>query len=243
MSVSAQTTAKMMSGGVSGKTWSWTERLSVAWVALALLLLYPASSLLHGAFPVFTLLWLVVPLVVVLRSKDAHQVGIRPIRWSEYAQVSAINLGILLLIALAVEPWSHTYQALISGATSAGQPDTTFAWLVRYDGLLAWGGMLLFSGLVTIFAEELFFRGWLLQLLQRHMGRTWAVVLQALLFTVPQGIAAFLLLPVQGVLYAVVYSWLGIGVVGGWAAARTQSIWPSLTAAVLFNFILTLLLW
>ena len=237
-----QTTTKTMPGVVPGKRWSWAERLSVAWVALALLLLYPASSLLQGAFPVFTLLWLVVPLVVVLRSKDARQVGIRPIRWSEYFTVSAINLGTLLLIALAIEPWSHTYQALIRGATSAGQPDTTFAWLVRYDGILAWGGMLLFSGLVTIFAEELFFRGWLLQLLQRHIGRTWAIVLQALLFTVLQGIAALLLLPIQGLLYVVVYSWLGIGMVGGWAAARTQSIWPSLTAAVLFNFILTLLL-
>src|SRR6476469_6962762 len=144
MRVSTQTSTEIMPGRVSGKKWSWTERLSVAWVALALLSLYPASSLLQGAFPVFTLLWLVVPLVVVLRSKDARQVGIRPIWWSEYLITSAINLGTLLLIALAIEPWSHTYQALITGATSAGQPDTTFAWLVRYDGLLAWGGMLLF---------------------------------------------------------------------------------------------------
>jgi hypothetical protein len=45
--------------------------------------------------------------------------------------------------------------------------------------------------------------------------------------------------PLPGALYAVVYSWLAVGVIGGWAAARTKSIFPSLTAATLFNLILT----
>jgi membrane protease YdiL (CAAX protease family) len=95
---------------------------------------------------------------------------------------------------------------------------------------------------VTIIAEEMYYRGWLLQLLQRRLPTSAAIIVQAVLFTLPQGIAALLLAPLQGVLYAVVYSWLAVGLVGGWAAARTQSIWPSLTAAVLFNFILTLVL-
>ena len=98
--------------------------------------------------------------------------------------------------------------------------------------------MLLYSGLVTIFAEELFFRGWLLQLLQRRVSKGWAIAIQAALFTVPQLLAALMLSPVQAAVYAAVYSFLAIGLVGGWAAARTQSIWPSLAAATLWNVIM-----
>jgi membrane protease YdiL (CAAX protease family) len=32
---------------------------------------------------------------------------------------------------------------------------------------------------------------------------------------------------------------LGVGVIGGWAAARTRSIWPSLAAAAIWNVVLS----
>jgi membrane protease YdiL (CAAX protease family) len=70
------------------------------------------------------------------------------------------------------------------------------------------------------------------------MNRGWTILIQAALFTLPQLLAALLLSPLQGVVFAVVYSWLGVGVVGGWAAARTQSIWPSLASATLWNMIM-----
>lgn len=92
---------------------------------------------------------------------------------------------------LLFEPWSHTYQVLVKTALSSAQPDTTFAWLLRLPKLPALTGMLLYSGLVTLFAEELFFRGWLLQLLRRRLGDVWAVVLQALLFTLPNLLASY----------------------------------------------------
>jgi membrane protease YdiL (CAAX protease family) len=220
------------------KKWSTAETIFVVWVGTALALLIPATIFLQGALPVFTVLWLAVPLLVVFRTGDAHRVGFRAISWREFLSTTAINLGGLLLVSVLVEPWSHTYQALVRGALSGTPPDTTFAWLVRFQGPAAWGGLLLYSGLVTIFGEELFFRGWLLQSLQRRMNRGWAVVIQAFLFTIPQLLAAFLLGPFQGAVYAVVYSWLAVGVIGGWAAARTQSIWPSLASAVIWNAIL-----
>jgi membrane protease YdiL (CAAX protease family) len=102
--------------------------------------------------------------------------------------------------------------------------------------------MTLYSGLVTLFAEELFFRGWLLQLFRKRFGRTWAVILQALLFVLPNLFAALALPPLQGWVYALIYTWLGIGVLGGWAAARTGSIWPSLISATLCNLILVALI-
>ena len=152
---------------------------------------------------------------------------------------AGINLGLLVLLSGLVEPWSRAYGDLVRAALAGEPPDTTFAWLVRFSGPVAWGGLLLYSGLVTIFAEELFFRGWLLQAFLRRMRPAWAILLQAALFTLPQLLAALLLRPLQGAVYGVVYSFLAVGVIGGWAAWRTRSIWPSLAAAALWNLLMT----
>ena len=211
------------------------------WCLLALAALLPVTLLLRGSFPLFTVLWLLVPLFAVARTKDASRVGFRAIAGGEFIRIAALNLGGLLLLMLLFEPWSHSYQMLVQAALSSQQPDTTFAWLVRLPKLPALGGMLLYSGLVTLFGEELFFRGWLLQLLVRRVGSVWAVVIQALLFTLPNLLASFLLPPLQGTLYAVVYTFLGVGIIGGWAALRTRSIWPSLFSAAVMNLILVVL--
>jgi len=216
-------------------TWGSAESVFVSWAGAALAVLIPATLFLQGAFPIFTVVWLGVPFLAVIGSKDAARVGFRRISWVAFITTTAINLSSLLFVSVLVEPWSHAYQALIRGAVATSHPDTTFAWLVRYEGLNAWAGLVLYSGLVTIFGEELFFRGWLLQLLQRRMSTSLAIVIQAAPFTLPQLLASFLLSPRQGVIYAVVYSWLAVGVIGGWSAARTQSIWPSLASAVIWN--------
>jgi membrane protease YdiL (CAAX protease family) len=220
------------------KKWGAAETIFMVWVGIALAALVPATILLQASFPLFTVVWLIVPLLAVGLSRDATRVGFRGISWNKFLGTAAINLAALLLISILVEPWSHAYQALVRGAMSGASPDTTFAWLVRFEGLTAWGGLLLYSGLVTIFAEELFFRGWLLQLLQRRVSRGWAIAIQAALFTVPQLLAALMLSTVQAAVYAAVYSFLVVGLIGGWAAVRTQSIWPSLAAATLWNMIM-----
>ncbi len=102
--------------------------------------------------------------------------------------------------------------------------------------------MLAYSWLVTIMAEELFFRGWLLQLLLLRMNLTRAVVLQASLFALPQLLPALLMPTPQAIVYVVIYSWLIIGLVGGLAAARTSSILPSLVSATILNFVLAAIL-
>jgi ABC-2 type transport system permease protein/sodium transport system permease protein len=215
--------------------WFWT------WTLLALISLFPVTNLLEGSFPIFTVLWLVVPLLAVLRGRDPARVGIRPVPPAALVKVALLNLGLLLLILLPLEAWVHTYRTLLEEVFAASRPDTTFGWLSRFPGLPGWLGMVLFSGLVTLFAEELCFRGWLLQWLSQRMKPWAAITLQAALFTLPQAIAALLLPPLQGILYVLFYSWLAIGVVGGWAAWRTGSIWPSLIAATFCNLILTIL--
>jgi membrane protease YdiL (CAAX protease family) len=213
------------------------------WALLALVLLLPATILLHASFPIFTVIWIVLPLVVAWRTKEASRVGFRSLPWQLLVRTTVINLAALLALMAVFEPWSHTYQKLLALALSAPAPDTTFAWLLRFPRLPALGAMTLYSGLVTLFGEELFFRGWLLHLLQKRLGAAWAVVLQALLFVVPNLLVAFALPALQGWLYALVYTWLAIGLVGGWAASRTGSIWPSLVSATLCNLVLVALVW
>jgi membrane protease YdiL (CAAX protease family) len=207
----------------------------VLWTGIALVGLIPVTLALQGSFPWLTVVWLLVPLLIAARARNTNRVGFQTISWRIFLSTAAINLGALLLISILTEPWSHAYGALVVKAISGMPPDTTFAWLVRFKGLMAWGGLFFYSGLVTIFAEELFFRGWLLQSLQRKMNRNWAILIQATLFTLPQLLAALQLAPFQGLVYAVIYSWLAIGVIGGWAALRTQSIWPSLVSATIWN--------
>lgn len=216
------------------------ERAFIVWVLLALAILAPVAALLDGPFPIFTVIWLAVPLIAVLCSRNARQVGWHLVPAPEFFKVTAACLGAMLLLAALVEPWSQTYQLLLQKATAGPHPDTTFAWLVRYPGISGWAGMLAYSGMVTILGEELFFRGWLLQLLRRRTGRTRAVVLQAVLFTLPQLLPALLMPVPQALLYSVIYSWLTVGIIGGWAAERTSSIFPSLLSATLLNFVLTL---
>lgn len=102
--------------------------------------------------------------------------------------------------------------------------------------------MFLYTTLITIFAEELFFRGWLLQWLGKRMPPLWAIILQALLFSIPQAIVALFLSPTQAVVYLAFDTFLAIGVIGGWAAWRTRSIWPSLITATLMNLVMVLIL-
>ncbi len=220
------------------KKWGTGELIAIIWAGLALVQLVPLTKYLHGSFPIFTAIWLIVPLIIVIATADAQRIGFRHISWRLFLITTAANLALFLLVSLLVEPWSHTYQALVKAALTSTTPDTTFAWLVRFNGVMAWGGLLLYSGLVSIFGEELFFRGWLLLDLQRRMHKIWAILIQAALFTLPQLLAAFLLAPIQGAVYAVFYSFLGVGIIGGWAAARTQSIWPSLASAALWNMIM-----
>ncbi len=211
------------------------------WSILALAVLFPIARLLDGSFPVLTAVWILVPLGATLLARDASRIGFRAVPWRLLIPTTAICTGAMLAINLMVEPWSHTYRTLVALAVSADSPDTTFAWLLRFPRAPALGAMFLYSGLITIYAEELFFRGWLLLLLTRRLGPIWAVLLQATLFTLPNLMAAIALPLMQGSLYAVIYTWLSVGIVGGWAASRTGSIWPSLISAALCNLVLVAL--
>lgn len=224
------------------KKYQVVDIVAAVWILLGLLILIPLATWLDASLPLFTFVWLVIPFVVLLKTGRAATIGILPISWSQFAKYGTINFALLSLVMVLFEPWSHTYQSLLNMVFSSSHPDLTFVWVTRYPGASGLASMLLFSGGVTLFGEELFFRGWLLRSLLKRIGPVWAIGLQALLFAIPQVIAALFLEPIQSVLYISVYSWLAIGVIGGWSAWRTKSIWPGLASAALMNLILTMLL-
>jgi membrane protease YdiL (CAAX protease family) len=211
------------------------EILAGVWLAAATGLTFAVTAILKGSFPIFTFMMLVVMLAVLLRGRDAARIGMGRAGWGQLAKYTILSLAGSLALMAIFEPWSHTYGTLAAQAVSSERVDTTFGWLVRYPGPAGWAGFVVYAGSVTLFAEEVFFRGWLLTWLKRRVSEPWAVMWQATLFTLPQALAALLLPPMQGVLYAVVYSWLAIGLIGGWAASRTGTIWPSLAMVILYN--------
>ncbi len=217
------------------------EIIFIGWCILALASLFPIMILLNGSFPLFTLIWILVPLLAVARTKDASRVGVRQIAGREFVQAAAINLLGLFVITLLIEPWSHAYQMLVKAALVSQPPDTTFAWLLRFERLPALSAMFLYSGFVSMFGEELFFRGWLLQLLQKRLSVSWAILIQALLFTILNLFVIIALPPLQSILY-LIYTWLGVGIIGGWVAARTKSIWPSLFSVTVANLVFVALI-
>ncbi len=225
----------------AAKIWGKAETLALVWLSVAILGSVGISRLMNGAFPSFTLLWLIPPLAALLLGRGADRLGMGSLPLRVYLRTTLLLLGSFALLMAVFEPWSHTYRALVSLAASSATPDTTFGWLVWFPGPLGYIAMLVYSGIVTIFAEEVFFHGWLLQSLLRTMRPAGAVLVQAVVTTLPQAILLLVLPPLQGGLYIVIYSFLEIGVLGGWSAARTRSIWPILTAAVITNFVLTLL--
>jgi membrane protease YdiL (CAAX protease family) len=186
---------------------------------------------------------LLFPLIKLIKHRDAAHIGMGQIPWRDFIKWTVINLAVLIVVYAVFEPWSGAYAYLLEEATAPGASDPTFAWLTRFDGLGGWAGMFLFSGLISIFAEELFFRGWLQNALCPKVGAVWANVIQAALFTLPQLIVAFLMpTPVMSLVYGLVYAFGAIGLINGWVATKAGAIWPNLVAATLMNLILSVLI-
>jgi membrane protease YdiL (CAAX protease family) len=214
--------------------------LSVIWIILAILMAVGMTLFLHGQLPFFTLLWLCIPLIVVLRKRDARRIGFSMVKRKDFILATGVCVIAQFVISALCEPWSHAGQTLYNMALSSQPPDNTFL-LLHFGGFAGWSGMIIFSALVTLFAEELFFRGWLQQLLLHRFRSGWAILIQATLFTILVNLLVALSMPpMQAVINLVAYSWLAIGIVNGWAAVRTKSIWPGLIAVILSNLVGTI---
>ncbi len=193
--------------------------------------------------PIFTLLFLLLPLINLLVRRDAQRIGMGAVGWEQVLKWTGINLVALAVVYAVFEPWSGAYRFLLREATRPEASDSTFAWLTIFSGPTGWLGMVLFSGFVSIFAEELCFRGWLLRVLEPKVGPVWANVIQAALFTLPQLVIVFLMPdPMMGIVYGLIYAFAAIGLINGWVSQKSSAIWPNLIAATVMNLILALVL-
>lgn len=74
---------------------------ALGWILFDLLALLPVQQWLNGSFPLFTLIWLLLPLIILLISKDPEQIGIRRVAWKALLPVLGFNLlGVFLVMAL-----------------------------------------------------------------------------------------------------------------------------------------------
>jgi len=102
--------------------------------------------------------------------------------------------------------------------------------------------MFLITLFITIFGEELFFRGYIYQKFKNKFNPFRAVIFQDFLFALPNLIVTFIMPLVAGIVYVFVYAFLGIGCIGGYTAYKTDSIWPGLISASFMNLILVIIL-
>jgi len=224
-------------------SWGSQETFAAIWLIAALIIAILIPFWKDLSLPIFTILFLALPLIHLIRRKNAQQIGMGNIELGKILKWAAINLGALIVIYLIFEPWSGAYAFLLEQATTINSTDPTFAWLRLFEGPAGWAGMFLFSGLISIFAEELCFRGWILNRLKPNIGSFWANVIQAAIFTLPQLVVAFMMPSLaMGLVYGLVYAFGAIGLINGWISMKTGAIWPNLIAASVMNLILSIVI-
>lgn len=223
--------------------WRKQETIALIWLVFAIIFAVSFSLWQDLSIPLFTILFLLPPLINLLVKKDARRIGMGSIPLGKFLKWAGINLAALILVYAIFEPWSGAYAFLLEEATGSGSTDPTFYWLKEFSGIGGWIGMLLFSGFVSIFAEEICFRGWLQNIFRPKTGSFWANVIQAMVFTLPQLIVAFIMpSPIMGIVYGLVYAFGAIGMINGWVASQAGAIWPNLAAASIMNLILSVLI-
>jgi membrane protease YdiL (CAAX protease family) len=211
----------------------------VLWISLALIMTTTGFILLQSDFPVFIYLNLLIALVAIIRVADVRRYSLTLIERIPFLKYTLINLGGILGIYLLVEPWTGLYERLLDLSLEDGV-DVTFGWIELYGN---WGYIivLLFSLGVSIFSEELLFRGVLQGYLMDKTTAPKAVILQAIIFTLPQSLILFAFPILDGLVFLLFYSVIAIGGINGYMTYKSKSIFPSVVAASLANFVMTLI--
>lgn len=219
-----------------------SRKIIVIWLVIALVTQVGATIYLEASFQLFIFLWLVVGLIAVARGTEPKKFGLGQADRHQLAWASLANLGIILLFYLLLEPISHAYELLLEEVLADPPYDTTFGWLAVMDKPWGYLAVVLFTAVVSIFGEELVFRGLLLQYLKERMRPMLANITQAVLFTLPQSIVVLIMPLGPALVYIVFYSFVMIGCINGYFALRTGTIWPNLFTAVVANGVLTVIL-
>ncbi len=217
------------------------HQMITIWIILALLATSLAFIVLKADFPLIIYLNLMISIIVIVKSKNITQFGINTLPVKQLMKFSVLNLISILFIYLLIEPWSHIYDKLLELSLERSV-DITFGWINYYPRVVALLIILLFGGFVTIFSEEFLFRGILEGYLLKNFSPSLAILLQSLLFSIPQSLLLFVFSFVDGLIYIVFYSIITIGIINGLTVYKCRSIFPSVIAASFANFIMALFL-
>ncbi len=217
----------------------YRTRNALVWLTVAAMLALLTWVRLDCAFPVFTLVALIIPAVALIRGAMPADLGLRPLSPRDFGRYAAANLLLLLGIMALLELLSGCCSDLLALAVDGSITDSAYAWLGVMGGSAGLIGMAVYGSGVVILAQEVFFRGWLLEKLLTHMSTGWAVALQMVFFVLTTLPVALALPWSHGLFYLLAYQGFARGLVSGWVASRTHSIWPGFCAAVVANLVLT----
>jgi membrane protease YdiL (CAAX protease family) len=210
--------------------------LTIGWLGMAAAASVAVPIVIGAGVPVFTLVWLAIAALVIRRRRSPSVLGLaRPPR-GELVRVTGASMLLMTGLFGVAELTTHPYRDLLDLVRDEPSPDSTFAWVIEYGiggGLV---GFAVYGALVTIFAEEIVFRGALMTRLRPH-GRAIAVAGTTIAFAAVQALPAALLPPRAAVGFLVIDAVLAVGVVGGLAAYRTRSIYPCIVAITVANVV------
>lgn len=214
----------------------WCE---LVWMLFALFAAFSIYIIEDVDFPLYTTIWILISMVIYLTKEvDILRVDSQNRRITMISIISFIVLS--WLVMLIVEAYTSTYGELIHLIQAAGSKDIVFHWITlsRTNGNYAL--FFLFSFIVTIFAQEAFFRGYLLRVLEEKYDEWLANILQAILFCLPHIITGLMFPVLQGFIYIIGYVFLLYGLLSGFFAQKAGNIWPGLIAASTNNLLLTM---
>lgn len=113
--------------------------------------------------------------------------------------------------------------------------------LPLFHSALAKIAQVFLSVLISPFIEEFLFRGFVFSKLQEHPGFWQANLVQSFLFTAMHWPFWIWSAGIHGALLSQSMSTFALGVLLGWIAQRTNSIWPPIGVHILNNFLVAFL--
>lgn len=213
-----------------------SQAVTIGWLSAAAVAAFVVPLVIGATLPVLTFVWLVIAVIVLRRAGTPSALGLVRVPGGELLWVTVAATVAMTLLFGAAEVVTHPYRELLDLIREESTPDSTFAWVIEHG--LGWGlvGFAVYGGLVTIFAEEIVFRGALMTRL-RPRGPWVAVGGTTVAFAAGQALPAALLSAGAGVGFLVIDAVLAVGVIGGFAAYRTGSIYPALVAITVANVV------
>lgn len=203
------------------------------------LLIIVLSTVLNTTLPMGTVCCILCCAIVLMKT-DLARLGLRRVALGRFFSTSLVCLLMMSLPVLLLEPFTNSYTRIIESILQAPVVDLAFISL-KTPGVVGIFLTISYLGCIGVAAEELFFRGVLIQTLKPRF-KVASIPLQALAFVAMNMLIMLVASPRDSFIYLVCYTLpLSLGL--GWAAYRTESIWPGLCALNLANVGYFLLFW